>query len=274
MNNKNEAILIAAFGTSHSGAAEAFSRFELKVRNRFPQKEIRWAYTSSMIRKKLLSLGNPSLSVSEALCSLASRGYGSVAICSLHTIPGVEYDKIQSEVSVFLHKPATSKIAVTVSKPLLSSYNDALRVAKALLENVPEKRSPRDAVVFMGHGSSNHASDLFYVAMSSIISELDRFAFLGTVEGHPSLSDVVYQCKVACVRKVWLIPFMSIAGDHVVNDMAGDEPDSWKSVLSGEGISCESILEGTLDNTHIASIWLDHMDTALDMAAENLFYRH
>ena len=32
-----------------------------------------------------------------------------------------------------------------------------------------------------------------------------------------------------------LLPFMLVAGDHAINDMASDEEDSWKSILEKEG---------------------------------------
>ena len=43
------------------------------------------------------------------------------------------------------------------------------------------------------------------------------------------------------------MPLMSVAGDHAKNDMAGDEPDSWKSILTRNGFQCENILKGTAE---------------------------
>ena len=65
------------------------------------------------------------------------------------------------------------------------------------------------------------------------------------------------------IKKVYLAPLMSVAGDHAKNDMAGDEPESWKSILTRSGHSCESILKGTADYPEIVEVWLDHLRTVL-----------
>ena len=49
------------------------------------------------------------------------------------------------------------------------------------------------------------------------------------------------------IEKAYLMPFMSIAGDHAKNDMAGDEDDSWKSIITKAGIQCIPILKGTAE---------------------------
>jgi len=59
------------------------------------------------------------------------------------------------------------------------------------------------------------------------------------------------------------MPFMAVAGDHARNDMAGDEPDSWKSILGKKGYTCEVVLKGTTENPEIVDVWLDHLRIAL-----------
>lgn len=56
---------------------------------------------------------------------------------------------------------------------------------------------------------------------------------------------------------------MSVAGDHANNDMAGDEPDSWKSQLAKAGIEPQVVLHGTAEYDHITDIWLKHLAQSL-----------
>ncbi len=58
------------------------------------------------------------------------------------------------------------------------------------------------------------------------------------------------------------MPFMSVAGDHARNDMAGDEPDSWKSILTKAGITCVPVLKGSAEYDNILAIWIDHLKKA------------
>ena len=59
------------------------------------------------------------------------------------------------------------------------------------------------------------------------------------------------------------MPLMSVAGDHARNDLAGNENDSWKSVLSVSGITCETVLKGTAEYDAFVAIWMDHLRSAL-----------
>jgi sirohydrochlorin cobaltochelatase len=54
-----------------------------KVRNAFPDKEVRWAYTSRMIRSKMAGEGRALLSPEQALAKLADDGFTKVAVQSL-----------------------------------------------------------------------------------------------------------------------------------------------------------------------------------------------
>jgi sirohydrochlorin cobaltochelatase len=88
---------------------------------------------------------------------------------------------------------------------------------------------------------------------------------IGTVEGTPSLDDVRrVLARSARFPKVYLQPFMAVAGDHAVNDMAGDEEDSWKSVLEAAGLTCVPVLRGTAEFPAFVDIWLDHLQAALE----------
>ena len=60
-------------------------------------------------------------------------------------------------------------------------------------------------------------------------------------------------------QKAFLVPFMSVAGDHAKNDMSGEESDSWKSIFSKSGIDCVPILKGTAEYDDFVNIWVDHI---------------
>ena len=44
------------------------------------------------------------------------------------------------------------------------------------------------------------------------------------------------------------MPLMLVAGDHAQNDMAGDEEDSWRTIIEYEGIETEVHLKGLGEN--------------------------
>ena len=65
------------------------------------------------------------------------------------------------------------------------------------------------------------------------------------VEGYPNFDAVLRRLKERPqVKEVELRPLMTVAGDHAKNDLAGDEPDSWKNILEGMGYQTSCVLTG------------------------------
>jgi sirohydrochlorin cobaltochelatase len=85
---------------------------------------------------------------------------------------------------------------------------------------------------------------------------------VGTVEGTPSLEDVIAQLKGKGLKRALLAPLMLVAGDHAHNDMAGDDDESWINVLSKEGIRGEAHLKGLGENPEIRALLLEHLKEA------------
>ena len=255
-------ILLVAFGTSVPEAQASFKNIDAKVKEAFPGVEVRWAYTSRIIRDKLAKEGQFIDSPAVALARMADEGFTRVAVQSLHTIPGEEYDYLVETARAFAGLPKGLK-NVLVGRPLLSIPDDLEKAADAMIANFPKARKVNEAVVLMGHGTP-HPGNSMYPAMQYVFSKKDANVFVGTVEGQPSLDDVVTQLKARGIKKAWLIPFMSVAGDHAHNDMAGSEDDSWKSVLTEAGIDCETVLKGTAEYDNMAALWVDHLKQIMD----------
>jgi sirohydrochlorin cobaltochelatase len=156
---------------------------------------------------------------------------------------------------------------VAVALPLLSSYEDLVRTAEALLSQLPPRRGAEDAVLFMGHGNRHHPADMVYAAMNHVLSGLAENVHVATVQGRPALGDVLPRLLAAGVQRARLIPFMTVAGEHARQDMAGDGPDSWRSVLARNGIRCEVQMAGIAENPAIVEIWLDHLREAMQRLA-------
>lgn len=257
-----KAILLVAFGTSIPEAQKAYENIDSMVKKAFPETTVRWAYTSKKIRAKLAKEGKQLDSPELALAKLMEEGYTHVVVLSLHIIPGEEFHGLNQNAHLFgLMDGGFNRIAV--AKPLLSSYEDLQRTADIMLKSLPPSRKPQDAVIFMGHGSEKHPADSIYIAMNAILNKKDPYAYLATVDGHPTLEDIIPELTAKKVKKVFLVPFMAVAGDHARNDMAGDSPESWKSILTAKGFTCEPILKGMAENPEIVNIWLDHLKEVL-----------
>ena len=254
-------ILLVAFGTSEASAKVSFQNIEAKVKEAFPGVDVVWAYTSHIIRHKLARQGEMILSPAQALAKMMDEGYTHVAVQSLHTIPGEEYHDLTMTVNGFRAMPGGFDRLI-LGFPMLGAQDTVAKAVDAVIATIPKARKANEAVVLMGHGT-HHPGNIYYSAMNWQLQQKDPNIIMGTVEGYPDLGDVIAWLKEKKTGRVWLMPFMSVAGDHAKNDMAGDEEDSWKSQLTKEGFSCQTVLKGTAEYDAFVDIWVGQLAKAM-----------
>lgn len=259
---QKEAILLVAFGTTVPEARKAFDQIESQVKGVFPGVEVRWAFTSSIVRKKLSEQGVKLDPPTVALAKLLEDGFNRVVVASFHTLPGEEFHDLYADVEAFRNMSGSSQRRILVTRPLLSSRQSMEAAIKSMLNQTPKSRKPGDAVLLMGHGSAHHPGDAVYAAMNFYAQDKDPNLYIATVEGQPTLEDVVPRLKKKGIKKIYLMPFMAVAGDHARNDMCGDEKDSWKSILAQNGFEVECVMKGTAENPEIVNLWIENIKAA------------
>ena len=259
---KGTGILLVTFGTSIPEAQGAFADIEKRVHAAFPEIPVRWAYTSVIIRKKLAKTGQVLDSPTVALAKMMEEGFTRVAVQSLHIIPGAEFHDLRMTADAFTEMSDGFE-QLRIGYPALSSTEDLSKAVDAVIGIIPEERKKDEAVVLMGHGT-HHPANVYYEAMMYRLQQKDPNIYMGTVEGTPSLDDVRAMLLERGVKKAYLIPFMSVAGDHARNDMAGQEADSWKSILTDTGIECVPMMKGLAEYDAFAEIWVDHLRAVMD----------
>ena len=255
-NPKKVGILLVAFGSSEESAQVSFENIDKKVKAAYPGIPVRWAYTSHIIRDKLAKQGKHLDSPEVALAKMMDEKFTHVAVQSLHTIGGAEYHDLRRTVGAFKMMGGFEK--VILGYPLMATQEDMEATAAAVMASIPKERKKEDAVVLMGHGT-HHPSNAFYAALMFQLQLKDPNIFVGTVEGYPELDVLQELLLKKGIKKAWLMPFMSVAGDHAKNDMAGDEDDSWKSMLTKAGIQCMIVLKGTAEFDEYVEIWVKHV---------------
>lgn len=258
------AIVLAAFGTS-TEAFDTYQHIEKLVRERFPGYEVRWAFTSQKIRRKVrLEQGRELQDLSQTLQALQAAGFTWVAIQAFHVVPGEEWEE-----KVVQESRKIPGMQVALGKPLLSSNRDQELVLEALARTFPPNLK-QQAVVLVGHGSPNPQGEATYLALAARLRRQfpGQNVFLGTVEGKPTRDETLAAVQKSGATTVVLIPFLLVAGEHVNTDILGDGPESWKSRLLQLG-TCrvEGIRRGLGYQDGIVRIYLDHLAEALKTLA-------
>ncbi len=254
------AIVLVAFGTT-TNAFRTYKHIEDQVKERFPGYEVRWAFTSKMVRHKVQQEQHKELkSLPEVLTDLKAGGFTKVAIQSFLLAPGKEWEKMVAQ------SREVPGLTVTVGKPLLSSKADEMGVIKALSKEFPPDLK-KTAVVLVGHGSPDPKAQATNDSFAQMLRSHypDGKVFFGLVEFEkPGKEEVLQEVKRSGATSVVLMPFLLVAGDHVQNDILGDDPESWKSELLKMGhFQVEGIRRGLGDQKEIVNIYLDHLARAL-----------
>ncbi len=255
---KKDALLLVTFGTSVQSAQKSFEHIEKKMQAAFPNTDIRWAYTSQIIRRKLAGEGKMIDSPEIALARLMDEGYREVTLQSLHILPGAEFHALNSNARKFEEMRGGIR-KIRIGYPLLMDNKSMDQVLEVAFKSIiPDERKAEDAVVFMGHGS-HHPADAIYSAMMYKAQKRDPNCFVGTVEGSPTFEEILDQLKARGVKKAYLIPFMTVAGDHSINDMSGKDPDSWESQLKKAGIKAVPVLHGLAEYDGVVDVWIQRL---------------
>lgn len=250
-------LLVVSFGTSHVDARE---RQILPIRNKlgeyFKDYSVYEAYTSQKIIGILKKAENISMmNLQEAFDQMHRDGITEVIVQPTHVIPGIENDRMLE--SVEANRRLFS--SVVVGNPLLYSTKDYEDVADIVGAFCREQgMSNHQAVVLMGHGSS-HYTNTSYCALEYMFRARGyEHIFVATVEAFPDLAQVMKQLKKGDYSSIILLPFMIVAGDHAKNDMAGEAPDSFQSILKSEGYEVTCILKGLGEFDEIQKLFLEH----------------
>jgi len=264
-----KAILIVSFGTTYLDTlALSIESTEHKIRATFPDYEVRRAFTSRIVIKKLAERDGINIDTEkQALERLQADGYQEVFIQPLYIAAAEEYEKLKKVSVHCAHAKVFHKI--TLGRPLLyymgqkGHPDDYLIAIKAV--QLPKLRQ-QEAIVLMGHGGV-HPAHSAYAALQMKLEEagFDN-VFVYTVEGFPSLARVIEKLQSKKIENVTLMPFMLVAGDHATKDMVGDDDASAKSQLHKAGFTVTVYFHGLGANPLIQDIFVQHLKDTISNA--------
>ncbi len=252
-------ILVVSFGTSHIDTMEkTITVIEQDIARQFPEWSVYRAFTSRMIVRKLKQTENMEIdTVEEALRRMAADGISEVIVQPTHIINGIENDRMMED--LMEHMSLFRKIRV--GKPLLSSVDDYKKAIHAVMSEVGLETG--EMLVLMGHGTDHHANAAYPTLEYTFHALGYNQVLVGTVESFPELKNVMAKLEIAEKKKIALMPFMLVAGDHAKNDMAGEE-DSWKTELEDAGYAVRVILKGLGEFEGIRKIFLEHIEETME----------
>ncbi len=283
-NIGDKEILVVSFGTSFNDSrAQDIKGIEDAMQKAYPDWSVRRAFTAQIIINHVQAREDEHIdNVEQALDRAVANRVKNLVIQPTHLMHGAEYDELIAEVDKYKDKFET----VNIAEPLLGEVGsdasvineDKEAVAKAITDEAV-KSSKYDsleaakndgvAFVYMGHGTA-HVAKVSYSQMQEQMKQIGYDnVFVGTVEGEPeetACEEVIKAVSEAGYKKVILRPLMVVAGDHANNDMAGDDEDSWKSMMlaSKKFDSVETQIEGLGRIDAVQQLYVAHTEAVIN----------
>ena len=262
-----DAIVVMSFGTTYKETrAKTIEATVKDIQAAHPDVKVVTAFTSHIIIDRIAKNEGINYPTPEqALDQLKAEGYTRVALVSLDVIPGMEYDYNKA---VF-HNYKENFKKMTLATSLIywqgqeDQDDDAEDFIKALFSEI-KKPAKNDAVLIMAHGTPHIANAYYSVLQAKLDAMGYKNVYIYTVEGWPNLETVIPKLKKNKIKNVTLVPMMMVAGDHANNDMAGDEEDSHKTILTKEGFKVSADLRGLGENKAVRDLYVKHANEAWD----------
>ena len=229
-------LLVVSFGTSYNDNRRlTIGAIENALEEAFPDFSVRRAFTSQIIIDHVFQRDGEVIdNVTQALDRAVENGVKTLVVQPTHLMSGYEYNDLADELAEY----ADAFESIAMGVPLLDTDDD-----------------------FLTEAESNEV----YAKMQTVMDKAGHEnIFIGTVESTPSVEDVLAMVQAGNYKKVVLRPMMIVAGDHANNDMAGDEPDSWKSIFEAAGYEVTCVVEGLGSLGEIQSLIVQHAQAAID----------
>lgn len=266
--NDKASVLMVHFGTTFDDTrANTIDAINTEAKKEFPKMEVREAYTSRIIMRRLKERGIIKDNPAEALDKLVSEGYTHLIVQPTNIINGIEAKTLEEQLNMYKDKFKE----IRIGSALLTTSDDYKEVAKIINEKIGNLEKD-EAVVLVGHGTHD-SGNATYPAMDYTAKSMGYKFYVGTIEGFPEFDDVVKGLKKDGIKKVILMPFMFVAGDHANNDIATD----WKEDLEKEGFTVNVKLLSLGMMEEVRSMFIDHAkfmteNKKEDMISKKLFY--
>lgn len=242
------ALLMVYFGTTHDDTrARTIDALNERVKKEFTDLEVRETWTSRIVIHRMKAQGVERIDPARALDQLEKEGYTHVVVQPTNLIEGVEMEALRREVRAMQDRFKDLRLG----NPLLYAPEDY----EAVIDAIARNGAKDGATVWVGHGTYTPTTAQY--AMLDYMLEEKGFMnhFVGTIEGYPTFDTMERRLRASGERKVLLMPFMFVAGDHAKNDIAGE----WKEELEKRGYQVRVFMEGLGQNPDIQRIFIEHI---------------
>lgn len=243
-----KAVLVAHYGSSDDVTrSKTLDMITSDIREALPGIEVREAYISPVVRRKLASKGIESKSTVDALIALKADGFDTVYVQPTTLLEGAETAEVRNAASVT--SPFFS--LVKVGNPLCYSPEDCLELVEVLGHEACGKG---ESVVYVGHGNGLPSTATYSQLDYMFAAEGKPNYHVSTIEGYPTAETTIRQLAASGdIKKVKLVPLLLVCGNHTKNDIAGD----FASAVRNAGYKAEVVMRGLGESPEVRQLYVE-----------------
>ncbi len=151
-------LLVVSFGTSYNDSRRlTIGAIESALMDEFPDYSVRRGFTSQIIIDHVMSRDGEEIdNITEALDRAVDNGVTTLVVQPTHLMDGLEYHDVVDEVATY----ADAFDQVVVGEPLLTSEEDFVAVANAIVAATAQYDDGETAICFMGHGTEAESNEV------------------------------------------------------------------------------------------------------------------
>lgn len=232
-------ILVVSFGTTYEGQGiRDLEAVEQAIETAFPGQEVRRAFTSGVVIRRLRERGISVDSLEEALEKLKAEKVQQVWILPTFLFAGGEYRKVMETAERY----GDSFRKLSVAQPLMEERENRVAVLEAIRKGISLRK--REALLLVGHGVWGKNEEAVLALTETLAQRKEENLLVGMLAGEPGIQTVLAQLQRKGYTAVHMVPLMLTAGKHVRGDLAGEGEDSWKSRLQSAGLEVKCVTEG------------------------------
>lgn len=240
-------VLVVTHGTANlEGVNASLKPLIEEIKKGFSEYEVRLVFTSKFIINKLFKQsGIKANNLEEELEALIELGCKEVLILPLHLIPGKEYLDLLDVVETY-----RDRITAVVATPLLSEEEDYENLIKSL------NPSKELNYVYMAHGTKHEGNNSYLKLQQELSNKGYGKVLIGTLEGIPTLEDIISNLKARNINRVVLQPLLLMRGKHGTKDL-----NSWEENLINNGFEVEKVDKALGEIEKVRKLYINKLNS-------------
>ncbi len=244
------ATIIVNHGTSRtSNQKEAINFLKERIKEKYPSSFVRSFMASDKIRRNTTD-ESLNQDLSEILEECRMKNIKNVRFLMIYVVRGLEYEKVIKKAE---KENKDRFFDFTFTKALLEEeyYDDKIF---SLLEKI----SKAETSLIVCHGSPKKDLDQFDKFYEKI-KKYDDNLYFSTFENR-NYDNLIEEFQRKNIKKIKIIPFLIIAGNHLYKDIESEKENSYKKVFEKNKIEIQVVKKSLILYEEIVQIFIGKLE--------------